>query len=225
MDKASEVRLRERLKAPRAAAFAGIAFSVLMLTSLVLTRLSVPVNPAESGRWLVTESRHVQFALDLLPFAGLAFLWFIGVLRDRLGEREDRFFGTVVFGSGLLFIALLFVAAAVANGVTMVDHVMPGKLAASGLYTYARTVAYQIMNVYAIKMAAAFMMSTCTLSLHAPMFPRWIAWLGYVIATALLLASTFIYWAPVLFPLWVMLVSATILRADAGQHRTTESTR
>jgi len=43
-----------------------------------------------------------------LPFAGIAFLWFIGVLRDRLGELEDRFFATVFLGSGLLFLAMLF---------------------------------------------------------------------------------------------------------------------
>jgi len=42
-------------------------------------------------------------------------LWFIGVLRDRLGEREDKFFATVFFGSGLLFLAMLFAAAAVAG--------------------------------------------------------------------------------------------------------------
>ena len=42
--------------------------------------------------------------MNLIPFAGIAFLWFIGVLRDRLGEQEDRFFATVFFGSGLLFL-------------------------------------------------------------------------------------------------------------------------
>jgi hypothetical protein len=54
-------------------------------------------------------------ALYLVPFAGIAFLWFIGVLRDRLGELEDRFFATVFFGSGLLFLAMLFASAAVAG--------------------------------------------------------------------------------------------------------------
>ena len=43
-----------------------------------------------------------------MPFAGIAFLWFIGVVRDQLGEVEDRLFSTVFLGSGLLFLAMLF---------------------------------------------------------------------------------------------------------------------
>ena len=50
----------------------------------------------------------------LAPFAGIMFLWFIAVVRDQIAQREDRFFATVFFGSGLLFVALLFAAAAVA---------------------------------------------------------------------------------------------------------------
>jgi hypothetical protein len=85
---------------------------------LVLLRVSVPANPAVPGAWL-TDSRHraqVAIALNLVPFAGIAFLWFIGVLRDRIGEREDRFFATVFLGSGLLFVAMIFAAAAIAGG-------------------------------------------------------------------------------------------------------------
>lgn len=48
--------------------------------------------------------------MKLVPFAGIAFLWFIGVLRDRLGQLEDRFFATVLFGSGPLFLGTLFPA-------------------------------------------------------------------------------------------------------------------
>ena len=63
-----------------------------------------------------SKRRLVAIALNLLPFAGIAFLWFIGVVRDRLGEGEDRFFATVFLGSGLLFVAMLFVSGADAVG-------------------------------------------------------------------------------------------------------------
>ena len=53
--------------------------------------------------------------LYLLPFAGIMFLWFVAVIRDQVGELEDRFFATVFFGSGLLFVATLFAAAAAAS--------------------------------------------------------------------------------------------------------------
>src|SRR6516162_4496800 len=109
--------IRERLKTPRAAAIAGILFSVLLIAGLFLFRLSVQADPLETGTWLKTSSKTIALALHLIPFAGIAFLWFIGVLRDRLGELEDRFFATVILGSGLLFLAMLFAAAAVAGGI------------------------------------------------------------------------------------------------------------
>src|SRR5947207_3795730 len=106
------------LRTPRAAAVAGIVFSVLASAAFVLLRLSVPAHPGVTGAWLTDSGRRaaVAVALNLVPFAGIAFLWFIGVLRDRIGQREDRFFATVFLGSGLLFVAMLFVAAAVAGG-------------------------------------------------------------------------------------------------------------
>jgi hypothetical protein len=51
-----------------------------------------------------------------MPFAGIAFLWFIGAVRDRIGQREDRFFASVFLGSDLLFVAMLLAAAAFAGG-------------------------------------------------------------------------------------------------------------
>ena len=81
------------------------------MTSLLLFRLSVRADPLEAEAWLKTRSNTVALALNLVPFAGIAFLWFIGVLRDRLGELEDRFFATVFLGSGLLFLAMLFASA------------------------------------------------------------------------------------------------------------------
>src|SRR4051812_36651909 len=98
---------------PRAAAIAGVIFSVLMSVSLVIIRLAVPPYQTDSGEWLTDPFRRnaVRFAVQLVPFAGIAFLWFIGVLRSRLGALEDQFFATVFFGSGLLFVASLFASA------------------------------------------------------------------------------------------------------------------
>ena len=100
--------IRARLKTPRAAAIAGILFSVLLIAGLLLFRVSVRADPLEAGSWLKTSANTIALGLNLIPFAGIAFLWFIGVLRDRLGELEDRFFATVFLGSGLLFLAMLF---------------------------------------------------------------------------------------------------------------------
>src|SRR5207247_9894138 len=96
----------------------GRSFSVRVKAALVLLRISVPAHGAEPGAWLTNARRRatVSIALNLIPFAGIAFLWFVGVVRDRIGEREDRFFATVFLGSGLLFVGMLFAATAVAAG-------------------------------------------------------------------------------------------------------------
>ena len=103
------------LRTARSAAVAGIIFAVFLITALVLLRVSVPAHSEVAGAWLTDSRRRaaVAVALNLIPFAGIAFLWFIGVIRDQLGRREDRFFATVFLGSGLLFLGMLFVAAAV----------------------------------------------------------------------------------------------------------------
>ena len=170
-------RTRSRLTTPRAAAIAGILFSLLLITSLVLVRISVPANPLDAGDWLAQHSGTVTLALNLVPFAGIAFLWFIGVVRDRLGSNEDRFFATVFLGSGLLFLAMLFSSAAVTGGIISIYGSSPSILISSGVYTFGRTLTYELMTVYTMKMAGVFMISTCTLSLRTGIFRAgWHIW-------------------------------------------------
>ena len=65
---------RARATTPRAAAIAGILFSLLLLTSLTLIRLSVPEDPHDAGTWLSGGWKTASIALNLLPFAGISFL-------------------------------------------------------------------------------------------------------------------------------------------------------
>ena len=201
-----------QLKTPKAAAIAGIAFSLLLLLILWLLRTSIPADPLEPGAWLATDTRAITVALNLVPFAGVAFIWFIGVLRDRLGQLEDRFFASVFFGSALLFLAMLFAAAAVIGAVMLVASVSePNELINSATFRFARAVSYIIMNVYAIKMAAVFMISTSTVVIRTGIAPRWIAFLGLLLAVILLIGSFFISWSVAVFPSWVFLISVYIL--------------
>jgi hypothetical protein len=200
-----------RLKTPRAAAIAGILFSVLLTTTLVLLRISVPAISPEIQDWSTIDTRAVTLALNLVPFAGIAFLWFIGVVRDRLGASEDRFFATVFFGSGLLFLAMFFAATAVAGAMIMVLAAAPKQMVESGAYAFGRAIAAQVMNVFALKMAGVFMISTATLAMRTHILPRWITLPGYALAALLLVSSRFADWLPLAFPLWVLLMSIYIL--------------
>jgi hypothetical protein len=211
---------RAHLKTPKAAAIAGIVFSLLMLTIFWLLRRSIPDDPLESGAWLAVNARPVALALNLVPFAGVAFLWFIGVLRDRLGRQEDRFFATVFFGSALLFLAMLFAAAAIIGAVILVASTAePNELINSATFRFARAATYILMNVYAIKMAAVFMISTSTVVIYTGIVPRWIALIGYLSALVLLVGSFYINWSFAVLPAWVFLVSMYILIDNLRQPR------
>jgi hypothetical protein len=202
------------LRAPRAAAIAGILFAILLVASLVLLRRSVPADPLEAGAWLRTRAGSVALALNLVPFAGIAFLWFIGVLRDRLGEREDRFFATVFLGSGLLFLAMLFFSAAVAGGLILAFAAAPDLVLGSPTFALARAITHEVMSIYVTKMAGVFMIATSTLALRTGFIARWIAFLGYALALLLLFSSRSIEGILLAFPLWVLLVSLHILISE-----------
>ena len=200
-----------RLKTPRAAALAGIIFGVLLIIAYILIRLSIPPDPADGGAWLQEQAQTVALALSLVPIAGIAFLWFIGVLRDRMGQLEDRFFSSVFLGSGLLYLAMTFVSAALAGGLLTSYALEPELLIDSGLYTYSRAVMWRISNIYAIRMAGVFMISLGTISVRTRIMPRWLAFLSYAIALILLFTINQNLWVTLLFPGWVLIVSVYIL--------------
>ncbi len=208
------------LHAPRAAAVAGIAFSLLLLAAIVLMRLSVPNDPHEAGAWLANRAGTVELAMNLVPFAGIAFLWFIGVLRDRLGAHEDRLFATVFLGSGLLFLALLFVSAATAGGIVIAFASNPQFALATPTFTLARALVYEAANIYAVKMAGVFMFVSSTLALRTGFLARWIAFLGYGLAlTLVIVSSRSVEWILAVFPLWVLLTSLYILYDNLREDR------
>jgi hypothetical protein len=178
----------------------------------VLFRGAVPATPADSGAWLTNDAGTVSLGLNFFPFAGIAFLWFIGVLRDRLGAREDRFFATVFFGSALLYIAILFTAAGLIGAlVVAAASTDPNELVKSSAFRFARAAIFVLLNVYATKMATVFMISTSTVVIYTGIAPRWTAILGYALALVLLVGSYYSTWPIVVLPLWVLLLSVIIL--------------
>lgn len=171
-----------RPKAPKAAAIAGVVFSVLLMISLVIVLTTVPATVTGNATWLSVGGKTLLIALNLIPLAGVAFLWFIGVVRDRLGSREDRFLSTVFLSSGLLFLALLFVFAAMTGSLILLYTSQSTQALAPGYYAFGLVFAHDILNAYALKMAGVFMISTSTLFIRTQVIPRWMAFLGYGLA-------------------------------------------
>jgi hypothetical protein len=211
MTESSALATDRRLTTPRAAAISGIVFAVLMITSYTLLQLSIPPYVVDTGEWLEDNVRTVSLAFGLVPFAGIAFLWSMGVLRNRLGYLEDQFFSTLFFGSGFLYLGMTFTAAAVAGGVLTIYALFPEMLEGSAMYIFSRVVIYQINIGYATRMAGMFMFVLGTIWVRTRVMPRWLSFLTYALALVLLFGVGFTTWVTMIFPAWVFLISVLIL--------------
>ena len=192
----------------RSVAIAGIAFAVLLLAAMTMMRLALSEGSLQS---LQTDSQRrslIRLSLNLVPFAGIAFLWFIGVIREQVGAVEDRLFSTVFLGSGLLFLAMMFAGAVTT---TSLMEMVSGPNVSAELWSYGRDSTHALVSVYALRMAAVFTLSVSTLGLRTSAMPRWVAYLGYLSAVVLLFAAAEHQWTQLIFPAWVLLVSIVIL--------------
>ncbi len=163
----------------------------------------------------------IRLSLNVVPFAGIAFLWFIGVVREQLGEVEDRLFSTVFLGSGLLFLGMLFEAAVTVTGLV---EMLSDANANVDIFAYGRSTTQALISVYAMRMAAVFTLSVSTLGFRTSAIPRWVCYLGYLVAAVLLIAGGQAEWTQFLFPAWVLLLSGVILfTRPAGRPAATSS--
>ncbi|MFD9505744.1 hypothetical protein [Streptomyces mirabilis] len=190
----------ERLRTPRAAGLAGTAFALLLAAAIVLVRLAIPAGDAETATVAPDQRWEVRTALEILPFAGIFFLWFMGALRARVGDAEDRFIATVFMGSGLVYVATMFAAGAAAGSVLSQP---------SG---FGRHFAYTLMTTYALRMAAVFVFTTSTIGHRLGVLPRSLAVFGYLAGLVLLVAGSSLPWSELVFPFWALVVSLHILR-------------
>ena len=220
MNQSSEPRpasdIARTLHTPRSAALAGVVFALLYGTPLVLIRLSFPSGAADRSAWVASRIDNLSIAIHLVAYSGIAFLWFMGVVRTRIGSREDRFLSTVFTGSGYLFLAMTFVAGAVTSGVMANYQQAAGNIANDGSFTLGSRVGYELVNTYSVRMAGVFMFSLGTLCLRTGAMPRGFVWLTYVLAAAMVLSISSTLWATMAFPLWVLVFSTYLLLRGLG---------
>jgi hypothetical protein len=197
-----------RWRSRRSAAIAGIVFAVLLLAALTMIRIALSESSLEALQTDAQRRDLIRLSLHLVPFAGIAFLWFIGVVREQLGNVEDRLFSTVFLGSGLLFLAMLFIGAV--NSTSLLA-MLAGPNPNAELFAYSRSSTQTLISVYAMRMAAVFTLSVSTVGLRTSGLPRWVSYVGFLVALTLLLAAGEHKWFQLLFPTWVLLVSVVIL--------------
>lgn len=209
LNKKKATPLHHRLSTPRAAGLAGVLAGVLLIISHALILVSVPAESAE-GTASSQDLARIDLAFQLLPFAGIFFLWFMGVARDRLGRREDQFYATVNLGSGLLYLAMLFTASALGAGMFAASSVDKTALG-ENTYQLGNLLITQITSVYGLRMAAVFMISSATMWFRTQVMPSWLDLLTVLLALVLLVTITISAWLALIFPAWMVLVSSLIL--------------
>lgn len=200
-----------QLRTPRAAALAGVLFALLFGTVIVLIRLRMPEGVGDSEAWLSNNHTGIVTATVLMPFAGITFLWFIGVVRDGFGRYEDRFFASVFLGSGLLFLATMFVATAVAAALVSTNTGSVDSAAHAEVIDFGKMIVLSLSKTYAMRMAAVFMISAATIWLRTGLMPKWLGVLTYLVAAAILVGSERSAWILLAFPIWVLVVSGLFL--------------
>ncbi|MGI9578457.1 MAG: hypothetical protein ACR2OH_09680 [Microthrixaceae bacterium] len=211
-----------RLRTPHAAAAAGIVFAVITLVAMTMIHTALPADPPTDAGWLTEDENQVAAAVTLVPFAAIAFLWFIGVLRDLLGQREDQFFATIFLGSGLLFLGGLFVWTATIAAALASSNAQPDVFAKSPAYTFAGSLIEVMDTVVTLRMAGVFMFSTATMWLRTGAMPRWLVLLTFAGAIVLLIGGPGLRGVRLSFPAWVLIVSIMILvrhRRNEGSAR------
>lgn len=184
-------------------------FALLLATALVLLRSAVPESPETVPDWSGDAGARLAFAVGLMPFAGVAFLWYLGVLRDTFGEREDKLFSSVFLGSGILFVAMVFIATAIAGG--LLSTVDTGLDPDPSVVAISQAVILQISNVFALRMAGIFLLSLGTLWLRTAALPKWVSLFTYAVAAVLLVVVSRSLWASLIFPAWAFAMSVFLL--------------
>jgi hypothetical protein len=119
----------------------------------------------------------------------------------------------------LLFLAMVCVSMSIAGGILVVANSAADESVNQDAITFGRAVMLQISNVYALRMAAIFMISIATIWLRTRLMPTWLAVATYVLALVLLLVVSFNLWVTLIFPAWVFFISVLILLINVQSSR------
>lgn len=202
-------------KDARAAVFSGLAFAVLFTLGLVLVnqipRLDSPDSTYTafyangSGGVLVT------VGLYLVPFAGIAFLWFMMAFRALLDRPADLTQG-LQLASGVVFICMLFAGTAAVGAVALMLHFASVPAPSPSVDRVLSSVGYGLVFVYGVRVAGMFTITTTTLARRAGLMPRWLAVLSYLMAAFLLVTTSTEPATLLVYPAWVLLASLALFR-------------
>ena len=198
---------------------AGIAFVVLFIVGLSLNNQpSADDSAAKVISFYNDGGNRAQLIISsyLLWLGALFFFWFVAGLRARLTavESPPARLTSIVFGGGLVFIAMLMAAAAcfasVAGDITFGDEKFVGVDGAR----FIPELGYPLLIIGGMFSAIAMIDAASILIVRTKVLPTWIGYFGFVAAVALLFAGFFL--PMIFFLLWIVFVSVAMWRAPAA---------
>lgn len=205
----------ERIRSVEAAAVAGLVFAVLSVIALLL--LNSPPDPSapdsEITAWYSDPANRSSLivGLSLAVVSAVSFLWFVAVIRRRVGDREDRFFATVFLGSGILLTGVMLVGTAtLASGAVTVD-LADGRVPDASVLAALTGLGTTMLLLVLLRVQAVFVVSTSTLALRSNAFSRWLSYFGYGIALVMFFMPILSEPVGIAFPVWVGIVSIALL--------------
>lgn len=207
-------RWRRAARSIEAAAVAGLVHAVLLTVAIILVmrRPGAGATDEALSAYLGDPSARAQMltALNLVPLSVIAFLWFMAVVRRRIGDREDKLFATVFMGGGLVLAAALLVgfAMATAPAVLSMETDRVADLEASRVMGAAGSA---VLSLHAPRLAAVFIIATSRLGDRTGALPRWLTLIGYLVGLVMIVNFTVSDPMPFFFPAWVALMSLVLL--------------
>lgn len=207
-------QLRRRFASVHAAAVAGIICATgwsLALAGL-LSAPGIGASDADIDRYYADPSNSTAALIwvQVLVVATIAFLWFVGVVRGRLGDREPKLFGTVFFGASILLAGLLFVGASFLVAPAVLVNV-GGQTPSADAVALTRAAAAVVLSVFAPRVATLVMFATASLGRATGALPRWLVWLTYGVGAAEFVNVTISVATIYVVPAWVAVVSIVLL--------------
>ncbi len=198
---------------------AGIIHSVLLLLAFYLYSSRVPKVDASDADLVAfyanpDERRAILIAgLYLIPFAGIAFIWFTISLRMWLTgsvRRLTPLLANLMLVCGVIYVSLLFCAgASLAVTATIAEFTSSGvEPSLARLFPQFGTT---ILLVFAMRMAAMTVFAMSTIGRTKGVLPKWFSYLGYLLGLALLLTASLNNYLVVLFPSWVLIFCLILL--------------
>ena len=188
----------------------GFAHALLYILSYYLLQQTPGGNASDAEILEFYSSggdrRLILVGLYVMPFAGIAFVWFTVALRMWISvstTRLNALYSNVQLVSGIIFVGLLFTAGAASAATAASMEFSTGQvdpMMARQLPQLSST----ILIVFAMRMAAMFVFTTSSIGRSAGILPRWYVMAGYAVGLFLLLSASLSKVLALVFPLWVL---------------------